>query len=122
VISPEPRHVMVEEDLSDQLGPAPCPGFLEDRLEVVLDGVRRDLKRRGDLLGGEPLALLVGRSSSPRTSISRLVTRGSFFVSTREATRSRSQRFQASGAEWVAAGFGSLWVRAADRVFRLKAS
>jgi hypothetical protein len=34
-------HVVLEEDLADQLAAAPDAGLGEDRFEMVLDGVRR---------------------------------------------------------------------------------
>ena len=46
------RLVVGEEDLADQFAPAVDAGLLEDVLEVLLDGLRRDGQRCGDLRGG----------------------------------------------------------------------
>jgi hypothetical protein len=51
---------VLEEHLADQLAAAAGAGLLEDRLEMVLDGVLRDLQRGGNLFVGETLDAQVG--------------------------------------------------------------
>jgi hypothetical protein len=46
---------VLQEDLADQLAAAPDAGLGEDRLEVVLDGVRRQAKDMRHLPGGDAL-------------------------------------------------------------------
>ena len=45
------RGVLAEEHAVDELASVVDPGLLEDRLEVVLDGIGGDVQRGGDVLG-----------------------------------------------------------------------
>ena len=54
-VGAHPGHVLVEVDPRDQLAAAAHVGLVEDRLQVVLDGVRRHVQRRRDLLGVDAL-------------------------------------------------------------------
>src|SRR4029453_7609631 len=49
------RDAVLEEDLPDEFAAAADAGLGEDRLEVVLDGVRRQVEPVGDLPGGAAL-------------------------------------------------------------------
>ena len=44
--------VVLEEDLPHELAPTSHAGLVEDRLEVVLHGVDRQVQPLGDVLGG----------------------------------------------------------------------
>ena len=52
---PQVGRVVLEEHLRDELASTANAGLLEDRLQVVLDRVRREPKRLGYLVRGEAL-------------------------------------------------------------------
>lgn len=76
---------MSEEDLPRELAAAVHADFLENRLEVLLNRVRRDRQRAGDL---------VGRATPEHQSSHRL-------LSFRQPVGSDNERGEVGGAGWL---------------------